>query len=83
MWLFNMAVALAAVYLLWVVAAFDTWSRTYEKEMTMPEGCKPIIKPCNHGRFKLSCACGWKVHPRLLTVAAAEKMWANHANATR
>lgn len=51
------------------------------KGATMAQ-CKPIIEPCNHGRFKLSCACGWKVHPRLLTVAAAETMWAQHASAS-
>lgn len=41
--------------------------------------CSPIIKPCDSGRFKLSCKCGLEVHPRFATPHDAERMWARHA----
>lgn len=44
--------------------------------------CKPKIEPCRHGRFKVACECGWKVHPRVLSLPAAEAMWAQHAKGT-
>ena len=41
--------------------------------------CKPIIEPCDHGRFKLACECGYRVHPRFRTIVDAERHWAQHA----
>lgn len=42
--------------------------------------CRPIIEICDRGLFKLSCECGFKVHPRFRTVVEAERMWAGHAS---
>lgn len=42
--------------------------------------CSPIIDPCDRpGMFKLSCRCGFRVHPRFRTFVDAERVWSSHA----